>query len=44
MFLLPNGKSQPSSDGLDDRSPIQIQDGVAVREDFEVLLKHIYGG
>jgi len=44
MFLLPNGKSQPGNDGLDDGSPIRIQDGVAVREDFEALLKHIYGG
>jgi len=44
MFLLPNGEPQPGTEGHDDVSPIRIQDGVAVREDFEALLKHIYGG
>jgi len=43
MFLLPDGTPQPGTDGFDDKSPIQIQDGVAVREDFEALLKHLYG-
>jgi len=44
MFLLPNGKSQHNpTDGLDDSHPIRIERGVAVREDFEALLKHIYG-
>lgn len=38
MFLLPH-----PDDGLDDDHPVRIQDGVAVREDFEPLLKHIYG-
>ena len=44
IFLLPNGRSQPGNDGLDNGSPIQIQDGVAVWEDFKALLRHIYGG
>ena len=45
MFLLPKWKSQhPPGDGLDDSHPIRIESGVAVRRDFEALLKHIYGG
>ena len=45
MFLLPKWESQHTpSDGLDDGHPIQIESGVAIREDFEALLKHIYGG
>ena len=39
MFLLPN-----PADGLNDDHPIRIENGVAVRGDFEALLKHIYGG
>jgi len=38
MFLLPD-----INDGLDDDHPIRIENGVAVQEDFEALLKHIYG-
>ena len=30
-------------DGQDDDHAVQIEDGVAVREDFEALLKHVYG-
>ena len=44
MFLLPNRESQTGpGDGFDDGHPIRIENGVAVREDFEALLKHIYG-
>ena len=40
MFQL---DSRELHEGADDEHPIQVEDGVAVREDFEVLLKHIYG-
>ena len=42
MFVLSNGQRQPE-DGQDDDHPVQIEDGIAVREDFESLIKHIYG-
>ena len=42
MFTLSNGQQQPE-DGQTDEHAIQIEDGVAIREDFEALLKHIYG-
>jgi len=42
MFILPNGQQQPK-DGQDDDHAVQIEDSVAVREDFEALIKHIYG-
>jgi hypothetical protein len=42
MFLLSNGHQNPQ-DGQDDDHPVHIGDGVAVREDFEALIKHIYG-
>lgn len=43
MFILSNSDQQQSEDGQDDHHPIRIEDGVAVREDFEALIKHIYG-
>lgn len=42
MFVLASGQPQPH-EGSDDRHPIRIEKGVAVREDFEALLRHIYG-
>ena len=42
MFMLSNGHRQ-REDGQDDDRAVQIEDGVAVREDFEALIKHIYG-
>ena len=42
MFVLSNGQRQPE-DGNDDDHAVQIEDGVAVREDFEALVRHIYG-
>jgi len=42
MFILSNGQRQPE-DGQDDNCAVQIEGGVAVREDFEALIKHIYG-
>jgi hypothetical protein len=42
MFILSNGQRQPE-DGEDDSHAVRIEDGVAVREDFESLVKHIYG-
>ena len=42
MFILSNGQRQPE-EGRDDDHAVQIEDGVAVREDFEALIKHIYG-
>ena len=42
MFLLSSGQQNPQ-DGQDDDHAVQIEDGVAVREDFEALVKHIYG-
>lgn len=42
MFILSNGQRQPE-DGQDDDHAVQIEDGIAVREDFEALIKHIYG-
>lgn len=42
MFILSNGERQPE-DGQDDEHAVQIEDGIAVREDFEALIKHIYG-
>jgi len=42
MFILSNGQQQ-LEDGQDDDHTVQIEDGVAVREDFEALIKHIYG-
>lgn len=42
MFHPENRDSQ-LGDGLDDLHPIHVENGVAEREDFEVLLKHIYG-
>ena len=44
MFILSNSDQQQSEDGQDDHHPIRtLEDGVAVREDFEALIKHIYG-
>ena len=43
MFILSNSGQQQPEDGQDDWHPIKIEDGVAVREDFEALIKHIYG-
>ena len=42
MFILANGQRQPE-DGEDDNHAIHIEDAVAVHEDFEALIKHIYG-
>jgi hypothetical protein len=42
MFMMSNGQRQPE-DGQDDNHAVQIDDGIAVREDFEALIKHIYG-
>ena len=42
MFILSNGQHQ-TKDGQDDDHAIWIEDGIAVREDFEALIKHIYG-
>ena len=42
MFILSNGQWQPE-DGQDDNHAVHIEDGIAVREDFEALIKHIYG-
>jgi hypothetical protein len=42
MFILSNGQPHPE-DGQDDDHAVQIEGGVAVREDFEALVKHIYG-
>ena len=42
MFILSNGQQQ-SEDGQDDDHAVHIEDGVAVREDFEALVRHIYG-
>ena len=42
MFILANGQRQPE-DGEDDDHAVHIEDGIAVREDFEALIKHIYG-
>jgi len=42
MFMLSDGQHQPG-DGRDDEHAVRIEDGVAVREDFEALIKHIYG-
>jgi len=42
MFILSNGHRQPE-DGQDDDHAVEIEDGIAVREDFEALIKHIYG-
>jgi hypothetical protein len=43
MFILSNSDQQRPEDGQDDHRPIRIEDGIAVREDFEALIKHIYG-
>lgn len=46
MFILSDGSEQPGGHhdhGQDDEHAVQIADGVAVREDFEALIKHIYG-
>ena len=43
MFILSNSGQQQSEDGQDDHHPVRIEDGVAIREDFEALIKHIYG-
>lgn len=40
--MLSNGQQQPE-DGKDDDCAIQIEEGIAVREDFEALIKHVYG-
>jgi len=42
MFLFSNGQPQPE-DGRDDEHAVQVENGVAVNEDFEALIKHIYG-
>ena len=42
MFILADGRRQ-LEDGQDDDHTVQIEDGVAVREDFEALIRHIYG-
>ena len=42
MFLFSDGQPQPE-DGRDDEHAIQIEDGIAIREDFEALIRHIYG-
>lgn len=42
MFILSNGQRQ-LDEGEDDDHAVQIGDGVALREDFEALIKHIYG-
>ena len=42
MFMHSDGQRQ-HEDGQDDDHTVQIEDGVAVREDFEALLKHVYG-
>lgn len=42
MFILANGQRQLEG-GQDDDHAVQIDDGIAVREDFEALIRHIYG-
>ena len=42
MFLFSDSQPQPE-DGRDDEHAVQIKDGVAIREDFEALIRHIYG-
>lgn len=42
MFMVSSGHHNPE-DGQDDQHPVLVQDGVAIREDFEALIKHIYG-
>jgi len=42
MFRLENHQSEPD-EGINDLHPIRLENGIAVREDFEALLKHIYG-
>ena len=42
MFQL-DDHPQHLNEGADDLHPIRLENGVAVREDFEALLKHIYG-
>ena len=42
MFILANGRQQ-LEDGQDDDHAVQIEDGVVVCEDFEALIRHIYG-
>jgi len=41
MFQLDN--RQQLNEGTDDLHPVQLENGVTIREDFEALLKHIYG-
>lgn len=41
MFQLDN--CQQLNEGNDDLHPVQLENGVTIREDFEALLKHIYG-
>ena len=41
MFQLDD--CQQLKEGADDLHPIRLENGVTVREDFEALLKHIYG-
>ena len=43
MFILSNSGQLQSEDGQDDHNPVRIEDGIAVREDFEALIRHIYG-
>ena len=42
MFILSNGQEHPE-DGQNDDHAIRIEDGIVVQEDFEALVKHIYG-
>jgi len=42
MFQLENSQSK-LNEGVDDSHPIQLESGVTTHEDFEALLKHIYG-
>lgn len=42
MFKLDVHQRQPD-EGADDSHPIQLENGVTIHEDFEALLKHIYG-
>ena len=42
MFQLADHQSK-LDEGIEDSHPIQLENGVTVREDFEALLKHIYG-
>ena len=42
MFLFSNGQPKPK-DSQDDKHAVWIEDGIPIHEDFEALIRHIYG-